>query len=199
MEVPADGRRRLWVLEATDPAVVLGSTQDDAVVDRRAAEAAGVEVVRRRSGGGAVWVAPSEPLWVDVLIPHGDPHWSDDVGRAFLPIGRAWSSALRSLGIDGTTVHDGALVRTEWSDLVCFAGFGSGEVLRAGRKIVGISQRRTRSHARFQCAIPRRWDPEPLRSVLRTPPPSAALETAGTGIGDLDAAAVVAAFVAALG
>ncbi|WP_436795643.1 lipoate--protein ligase family protein [Actinospongicola halichondriae] len=199
MEVPADGRRRLWILEATRPAVVLGSTQSLDVVDREVADAAGVDVVRRRSGGGAVWVAPGEPLWVDVVIPRLDPLWTDDVGHAFAPIGRAWSSALASIGIGDTAVHEGPLVRTEWSDLVCFSGTGPGEVLRAGRKLVGISQRRTRGHARFQCAIPRHWDPEPLRSVLRTPPPEVALATVGTGVGDVDAETLVAAFVDALG
>jgi hypothetical protein len=33
--------------------------------------------------------------------------------------------------------------------------------------VVGISQRRTRAAARFQCAAYRRWDPEPLMRLLR--------------------------------
>ncbi len=195
MEMPVDGRRHLWVLEATNAAVVLGSTQSADVVDGVAATAAGVDVVRRRSGGGAVWVAPDEPIWIDVVIPRDDPLWTDDVGRAFLPIGRAWSAALESLGLHGTSVHDETMVRTDWSGLVCFSGTGPGEVLRDGRKIVGISQRRTRAGARFQCALPRRWDPEPLRAVLCDPPPSEALDAAGTGVGAIDADDLVAAFV----
>ena len=42
---------------------------------------------------------------------------------------------------------------TGWCPLVCFAGVGPGEVLAGGRKLVGISQRRTRAGARFQCAV----------------------------------------------
>ena len=42
--------------------------------------------------------------------------------------------------------------------VVCFAGTGPGEVLVAGRKVVGISQRRTRAGARFQCSVPILWD-----------------------------------------
>ena len=182
--MPDDGRRRLWILEATGPAVVLGSTQDESVVDRAAAEASGVEVARRRSGGGAVWVAPGEPIWIDVLLPRTDALWTDDVGDAFLPVGRAWSDALSAIGVAGTTVHEGPMQRTDWSDLVCFSGTGPGEVLQQGSKIVGISQRRTRAGARFQCAIPRHWDAEPLRAVLADPPPTEALSTAGAGIGD---------------
>lgn len=182
--MPDDGQRRLWVLEATRPAVVLGSTQGESVVDRSAAEANGVEVARRRSGGGAVWVSPGEPVWIDVLLPRTDPLWTDDVGAAFLPVGRAWSGALAAVGVTGTTVHEGSMQRTDWSDLVCFSGTGPGEVLQMGSKMVGISQRRTRAGARFQCAIPRHWNAEPLRAVLVDPPPAAALATAGAGIGD---------------
>ena len=198
MELPGDGRRHVWLLESTDTALVLGSTQGADVVDEAAATAAGVDIVRRRSGGGAVWVGPGDPIWVDVILPRRDPLWTDDVGRAFLPIGRAWSAALDEVGIVDTAVHDGPMVGTEWSDLVCFSGTGPGEVLRDGRKIVGISQRRTRDGARFQCAIPRHWDPEPLRAVLRDPPPAAAIAAVGSGVGDLASADLVDAFVSHL-
>jgi len=184
LEAPADGVRRIWVLEATAPAVVLGSAQRDDVLDIEAAAVAGVDVVRRRSGGGAVWVAPGDPHWIDVVIPRGDRLWDDDVGRAFLPVGRAWQRALSSLGIDGTEVHDGALVCRPGGAVACFATVGPGEVLLDGRKVVGISQRRTRAGARFQCAVPVRWDPGPLTEVLADPAVGAQLATVGAGIGD---------------
>ena len=195
---PDDGRRRLWVLDVTAPAVVLGSTQAAEVVDGVAASAAGVDVVRRRSGGGAVWVEPGDPVWVDVIVPRDDPLWDDDVGRAFLPVGRAWSVALAAVGVGGTAVHDGAMVTTEWSSLVCFAGRGPGEVLRGERKVVGISQRRTRAGARFQCALPRRWDPGPLASLLRPTPPLGELGAVGAGIGDVPTGDLISALVRAL-
>jgi lipoate-protein ligase A len=50
---------------------------------------------------------------------------------------------------------------------VCFAGVGPGEVLADdGAKLVGISQRRTRNWALFQCAVPLKWDAAPLIAVL---------------------------------
>lgn len=199
LAVADDGIRRIWVLEPTEPAVVLGSTQDRAVVDENAAAAAGVAVVSRRSGGGAVWVAPDDPLWIDVIVPRGDELWDDDVGRSFLPVGDAWQRAVSAVGVTGTSVHRGPMVRTEWSGAVCFAGTGPGEVLLGGAKVVGISQRRTRAGARFQCAIPRRWEPEALRRLLREPPPTGAFDGCGTGVGDVDADALVAALVTALG
>lgn len=199
LEMPDDGVPRVWVLEATGPAVVLGSTQDDGVVDHGAAAAAGVAVVRRRSGGGAVWVAPDEPHWVDVLVPRAHPLWDDDVGRAFDPVGRAWQRALADLGVTGTRVHDGPMIRTRWSDLVCFAGVGPGEVLLDQAKLVGISQRRTRAGARFQCAVPVRWDPAPLARLLVARPPLSALAGIGVGTGPaLPVDDLVDAFVGAL-
>ncbi len=70
------GRRTVAVCRVTDTGLVLGSTQSEAVVDRRpGCDAAGISVVRRSSGGGAVLVAPGDPVWVDVWIPVGDPLW----------------------------------------------------------------------------------------------------------------------------
>jgi lipoate---protein ligase len=166
--VPAVPGRALWVLEATAPALVLGSTQADNVVDRAAAERLGVEVVRRRSGGGVVLVEPAGTLWVDLIVPDGDPLWDDDVGRAARWVGRAWQAALAELGVAPTEVHEGALACGPLGRLVCFATVGAGEVtLPDRRKVVGVSQRRTRAAARFQCAAYTRWDPAPLTPLLR--------------------------------
>ncbi|HEX4903649.1 MAG TPA: hypothetical protein VFV42_12605, partial [Acidimicrobiales bacterium] len=66
---------------------------------------------------------------------------------------------------------------------VCFAGRGPGEVLLGEAKVVGISQRRTRAGARFQCAVPVRWDPAPLAAVLAGPVEAGALAAVGAGIG----------------
>ena len=164
--VPAAATAQLWWFDVQRPAVVLGSTQADEVVDAVRAEAAGMEIARRRSGGGAVHLDQAAVTWVDVVLPAGDPRWEADVSRSFGWLGQAWATVLRSLGHDEVTVHRGPMERTPWSDLVCFGGVGPGEVLVEGRKVVGISQRRTRDHARFQCAVLHRWDPQPLLDVL---------------------------------
>ena len=49
---------------------------------------------------------------------------------------------------------------------MCFAGLGPGEVTVDGRKVVGISQRRTRAAARFQCVVLERWDPDAVVALL---------------------------------
>lgn len=166
--VPAAGERSVAVLHVVRPALVLGSTQPEADVDRDALERAGVDLVRRRSGGGAVLLRPGEVLWVDVVLPRGDPLWDDDVGRAAHWLGRAWCAALAASGVAGE-VHEGGLVTTAWSRQVCFAGLGPGEVTVAGAKVVGISQRRTRDAARFQCALLLRWAPRATVDLLALP------------------------------
>src|SRR5204863_9127479 len=117
--------------------------------DAAACAAAGVEVARRRSGGGAVLLMPGEVAWFDVSIPRSDPRWRDDIGVAPLWVGRAVMRALQARGCaepgagtlsQALSVHDGPMVTTAWSKLVCFAGVGPGEVLRGTRKVAGVSQ-----------------------------------------------------------
>ena len=163
--VPAQPQRTVEVLQVDEPALVLGSTQPDSDADRHALEGAGVGLVRRRSGGGAVLLEPGGSTWVDVVISHDDPLWSDDVGVAFHWLGRAWAGALGDLGVRAE-VHEGPLVSTPWSRLVCFAGLGPGEVTVGGSKVVGIAQRRSRAGARFQCALLQRWQPEATVGLL---------------------------------
>lgn len=148
------------------PTLVLGSAQPVGLLDDVAAKAAGYEVVRRRSGGGVVELGPSS-LWVDVAIPRDDPRWQDDVGRASVWVGRAWAEALaehlRADLASSVEVHEGPPLASEAGRTACFAGVGAGEVLVGGRKVVGISQRRTRAGAWFQCVAYRSWSPGWLR------------------------------------
>ncbi len=148
------------------PALVLGSSQAATTVDPQAAAAAGVEVVRRHSGGGAVLVAPGAQAWVEAWIPRADPLWDGDVVRGALWLGRAWATALASLGASGPVVHEDRLVATAWSATMCFAGVGPGEVLVGGRKVTGLAQRRTREGARFTTSAPVHLRPAALVGLL---------------------------------
>ena len=159
----------VWLLDGERSALVLGSTQRRESVDLVVLEMAGVELVHRRSGGGAVLLVPGESVWIDAFIPIGDPRWNDDVNRSFHWLGEVWVAALADLGIEAA-MHRGGLVRREQSDRVCFAAVGPGEVTVSGIKAVGLSQRRTRAGARFQCVVYRSWDPTLLGAIAGVDP-----------------------------
>ena len=200
-ELGPEVTRAVTVLDVERPSLVLGSTQPDGDVDHEAATAAGVDVARRRSGGGAVLLVPGQQLWVDVEIPKGDALWVEDVGRSFDWLGRAWRDAAELVGVRAR-VHEGALVETRWSRVVCFAGIGPGELVVEDRKVVGISQRRTRQGSRFQCVVHRRWDPAALVEVLALGDADrdamrADLVTVATGM-DVDADVLLDALVRSL-
>ncbi len=211
LEVPSEPPPLVWVIAPRGSAVVLGSTQSLELVEPDQAKARSLAVVKRRSGGGAVLVVPGDLVWIDVIVPRGDVLWSDDVGVAAERLGAVWLEALAPW-LSDAWVHRGAMVNSDLARLVCFAGIGPGEVLVPGRgggpgaKVVGISQRRTRAFARFQCACVLSWDPAPLLDVLK---PLRALDSlsswhqqvsaCGAGVGDgATADSVVEAFVAAL-
>ena len=70
------------------------------------------------------------------------------------------------------------------------------------RKLVGISQRRTREGARFQCIVHRTWDPVPLLGLLAIDDIERAygiaqLGDVATGL-DVDTASIVNALLLSL-
>jgi lipoate-protein ligase A len=182
------------VLEVERPAVVLGSTQSFDVVDVGRAEAAGFSVVRRRSGGGVVILQPDDHVWIDVTVPRGHRLWNDDVERATWWLGDVWCTVLRDVVQDVPNeaanaaatgslpgggsplewaVYRDKLVATAPERAVCFASVGPGEVVRremnagVNHKVVGISQRRTKDAARFQCTLFRAIDVALYGRLLR--------------------------------
>lgn len=156
--------RALWWCTVDRPALILGSTQSDVDIDVERAQQSGLSIVHRRSGGGIVYVHPDDAVWVDITIPRNDPLWVDDVSQSMLWLGEIFVRALQpwvhateyrgafDIGIDGR--------------VVCFASTSPGEVFVDQKKVVGISQRRTRDGARFQCVLYRHWNPHEWAHVL---------------------------------
>jgi lipoate-protein ligase A len=142
---------QVWWCRPDRDAIVLGSRQAPDLLDAAACDAAGLAIARRRSGGGLVVIRRDAMVWIDLVLPHGVA--PDDVRGAMVWAGERWRSALIEVaGADAgrLRVHDGGMVDSAWSSLVCFAGIGPGEVLDGDAKLVGLSQRRTRSGARIQ-------------------------------------------------
>ena len=166
--------RSVFDVRIRQTALVLGSRQTPDLVDADACARGNIEVVRRRSGGGVVFLEPGEHVWLDVVVPRADAMWSDDVAQASWWLGDVWVQTLHSLGMSDVSVHRESLSSDAWGDLLCFAGVGPGEVVQQGTetlsKVVGISQRRTREYARFQCTIYTKWNPHDVEMyVVNTP------------------------------
>lgn len=175
--------------------LVLGSAQRDTDVDRRVATALGADVVKRRSGGGAVLLVPNEFVWLDLVIPSDDALWEHDIAQAMVWVGELWQRALGDLGV-ATDVNNTTGVRdAAWARQVCFAGVGRGEVVCGERKVVGVSQRRTRSTARFQSLCHLRWRPELVAALVAAPRPRSTELSAQVATVSVDARAVRDALV----
>ncbi|WP_117000980.1 lipoyl protein ligase domain-containing protein [Desertimonas flava] len=198
-ELLDDPVARVVVADATADALVLGSSQPLDVADEAACAVAGVELTKRRSGGGAVLVEVGAMCWFDVVVPVDDPRFAGvagDVTGSMVWLGRHIAAALADLGVAGVAVHDEAMVCTPWSRLVCFAGVGGGEGLVDGAKLVGISQRRRRQGARFQCMVHTAWHPDRMLGLLRPPKP-AATDLPAVATVPIDVATALPAAVAA--
>lgn len=190
-------RHRLWIHTTPSPVLILGSTQPDELIRRDRAAADGIEVCRRRSGGGLVYLDPATDCWVDAIVPIGSPLWQEDVGRAFHWMGAAWVEVLDDvLGPGGPALlhrgrprATGSGSRRPARSLWCFDDLGHGEVTIGGSKVVGLSQRRTRRSARLQSLVLGRW---PGRRLLPYLDPRVVEELAGSGEVTLDPGAVLA-------
>ena len=193
---PLANQRAATFVGVRSPTLVLGSSQPSESLDDGAAAQWGIDVVRRRSGGGGVLLWPSEHVWLDLEIPSSDVLWHDDIGRATWWVGEVWRDALAPFA-PLATVHMGRMQRTRWSDDICFAGVGPGEVLVGDAKLVGISQRRTRLAARFQTVVHLRWRPDVVAELVAGDPAADAL-TSLVATCDAPAEAIVARLIAAL-
>jgi len=171
--------------EPSGPALVLGSTQPETDADVPRCAALGVAVARRRSGGGAVYVAPGAQVWVDVFVPAHHRLFEVDVGRSFRWLGEAWAEALRRLPDppwpgEISVARPGAPLGPLGRRL-CFAAVGAGEVLWGGRKVVGLSQRRDRRGAWIHSMAPLADHSALLLECLRLDPPTRAAAAAELG------------------
>ena len=171
--LPTDPHPHIWWFTPKQSALVLGSTQNLSIVDSTECRKRGIEIVKRRSGGGAVLLSSETTVWIDVVLPATHELSVNDIGQAPLWLGKLFQQVLTDLGVADLTLHETAMEKTDWSTLICFAGRGPGEVFTSnGHKVVGISQRRTREWARFQIVVSLAWRPEILLALLNVPKPN---------------------------
>ena len=171
LTIPTFDMRQIIFHTVDKPTMVFGTAQKNITKEINL----NCEFVRRKSGGGAVFLEPEGVLWVDFVIPKSDHLWENDIGRSSLWLGELWAKALKEIGIEGKVHRDG-LLKNRFSSQVCFAGLATGEVSVLGKKSIGISQRRTSEGAWFQCAALFSWPIEKIVDMLQLKPREKAIE-----------------------
>jgi len=119
--------------------------------DRDAIERAGIEVVRRPTGGNAVLHTEEVTFALAASIP-GPWHLTP---RAFAgAAAEALSRALTACGVPGARVEDQRRPPSGTPAALCFARSAPGEVLAQGYKVAGLASRFGRSGALCHASIP---------------------------------------------
>lgn len=129
------------------------------VVDLALCQAAGVEVVERRAGGGALLLDSANMLCGAIAVPTSEI--SGDITESYRWLGNHLIQALSTVGIEARLVDVAeardavAQLRDAGSPLrnTCFGALSPYEVLVENRKLVGLAQVRRRDVALFQLGI----------------------------------------------
>ena len=124
------------------PAVSVGYMQDaGAILDLEHCRAAGIDVVRRPTGGRAILHA--DEITYAVVAACDDDRFGTSLRDAHAIIGACLAASLRTLGVHATLSRpDRDLARSLMRE-PCFASAGRAELLVHGRKLLGSAQRRT--------------------------------------------------------
>jgi lipoate-protein ligase A len=167
----ADGRVRGFWSRAVDAAIVLGSAQRI-----QPSVPAGWSLLRRGTGGGAV-VCDPDYLMLDVTVPPSDPRALRDLAASYRWLSDALLEALRAAGASGLRpvlpeeVRGASPADRAAGRIACFAGLGPYEIVdAAGRKLVGLAQRRRGGAALFQAALYLRGTQTRLADLLPLEP-----------------------------
>jgi lipoate-protein ligase A len=136
-ERPATLRFYSW----SPPCISLGLGQREEILDMDAVREAGLDVVRRPTGGQAL--LHDRELTYSVVASLQDPAVGGTLMRSYHAISEALLAGLRGIGING---EGAACVPRPASGLtpVCFASASAEEVLVGGRKLLASAQWRTR-------------------------------------------------------
>ncbi len=155
----------------SEPVVILGVGQLATDLDLAACEAYGFRILRRISGGTAVYHDANE-LSFEITVPGGHLLGPSDVRLAYSRFAEILSDALARLGV-ATRVVEVAEATTRSSEPLlrpaCFAALSPYELLASDRKLVGLAQVRRGGATIQHGAIYRHFDAAKLSRVLAAP------------------------------
>ncbi len=136
------------------PCLSLGRNQPLADVDRSACARAGVDVVRRPTGGRAI--LHTDELTYSLTLLQSDPRATGDVVESYRRLSEGLLAGLRLLGVD---VHQARPARKPGDpSAICFETPSDYEITVGGRKLVGSAQWRARGGVLQHGSLPLHGD-----------------------------------------
>jgi lipoate-protein ligase A len=162
----------------TAPALVLGLAlrhRADEVIDRARCRAAGVEVLERRAGGGAV-LLDEGMVCCSVCVALPDARVGDDLTESYRWLGERLATHLGLRRVEVAEARaDVAALKASPEPVArllldaCYGALSPHELAnKQGAKVVGLAQVRRRHAALYQAGILLR-DQSPLADLLRVP------------------------------
>ena len=128
--------------------ISLGYNQDILEIDRAECENRGYNIVRRETGGRAVF--HSEELTYSMVIPKSSRFYSDSILEVYNKISNGLVKALRASGIPDADIKKGKspdfkeLYKDKLSS-ICFSSTSTFEVVLGEKKLVGSAQKRLKN------------------------------------------------------
>jgi lipoate-protein ligase A len=125
--------------------ISLGYHQDVSEIDSAACAERGYHIVRRETGGRAVF--HSEELTYSMIIPKSSPHYSDSILEIYNRISNVLVKALRASGVQDADLKKGKapdfkeLYKDKLSS-ICFSSTSTFEVVIGEKKLIGSAQKR---------------------------------------------------------
>ncbi len=139
----------------TPPCLSLGRNQPVTDADLPACRAAGVDLVRRPTGGRAILHV--DELTYSVTLLHSDPRAGGGVVESYRRLSEGLLAGLRRLGVEAVQARG---QRKPASDLtaICFETPADYEITAGGRKLVGSAQCRSRGSVLQHGTLPLHGD-----------------------------------------
>jgi len=172
-----------WLLyRYNKPAIILGAAQRPNEQQLARAVSQGVELVRRKSGGGAV-MAGAEMLSVSVFLPRHHPISTGSTVKAYHWIGELWQKVFTSYRLCTRLPNAEDIAQSKQQaerhsiDWACYGAVAHGELLdQQGRKLLGVAQIRSRHGCVLTCGVylyPPNW--RLLANVVKDQPDQASI------------------------
>ncbi|MBN1969987.1 MAG: lipoate--protein ligase family protein [Candidatus Delongbacteria bacterium] len=125
--------------------ISLGYHQKIEEIDREKLTESGIDIVRRETGGRAVYHA--DELTYSMIIPQNSEFYSDSIMEVYNRISTALVDGLKRSGVEMAELERGeapdfkGLYKEKLSS-ICFSSTSTFEVVAGGKKLVGSAQKR---------------------------------------------------------